>query len=125
MAPSGPTYESIDQYIAAFAGEAQRKLKQMRRAIRSAAPAATEAIAYQIPTFKLNGKNLVHFAGYTGHIGMYPVPAGTKTFQRSIEQYRAGKGTLRFPLGEPLPLDVIKQVVELRIKETAPASKPK
>jgi len=79
-------------------------------------PGAEEAIKYKIPAFTLKG-NLIYFAAHQNHVGIYPVPKGTKEFQKEIAGYRGGKGTKRFPLGEPVPLDLLRKIVEFRVKE--------
>lgn len=91
-------------------------LQELRDAIHDAAPAAEEAIAYQMPTFKLHG-NLVHFAAFRNHIGLYPAGAELAPLAKQLEPYRAGKGTLQFPLDKPLPLALVKRIVRLRVKE--------
>ncbi len=88
----------------------------MRHTIREAAPEATEAISYQMPTFKLNG-NLVHFAAFKNHIGFYPAPTGTEAFQKELSPYKGGKGSIRFPLDKPIPYDLVKRIVKFRVKE--------
>jgi uncharacterized protein YdhG (YjbR/CyaY superfamily) len=96
--------------------EIQEKLEKVRQTIRETAPEAEEAISYQMPTFKLNG-NLVHFAGYEHHIGFYPIPTGMEAFKDELSQYKTGKGSVQFPLDQPLPLDLIRRIVEFRVKE--------
>ncbi len=107
---------TIDQYIAAFPGEVQRLLQQMRETIRKAAPSAEETISYAIPTFKLNG-NLVHFAAFKNHIGFYPGPSGIEAFKKELSAYEGAKGSVQFPLDEPLPLALVTKVVKFRVKE--------
>jgi len=109
-------YQTIDEYIKAFPPEVQSILEKIRKTIRKAAPDATEAISYQMPTLKLNG-NLVHFAAFKNHVGFYPVPSGIDAFKKELSPYIAGKGTLRFPLGQPIPYDLIEKVVAYRVKE--------
>ena len=113
---------TIDEYIAEFPPETQAKLEELRALIRSIAPEATETISYAIPTFDLNGKHLVHFAGYAKHIGLYPTPSGMVQFADELTPYRAGKGTAQFPLDEPLPTDLIRRIVEFRVGESARSS---
>lgn len=110
-------FASIDEYIATFPEETQRLLQQMRETIHAAAPEAKEKISYQIPTFALNG-NLISFAAFKKHIGVYPIPAGTEEFQQKVETYRAAKSSLHFPLNQPLPLELIRQLVQFRVAET-------
>ncbi len=110
------TGTEIDTYIAGFPPEIQVLLEQIRSAIRKAAPAAEETIKYAMPTFVLNG-NLVHFAAFKNHIGFYPVPSGIEAFKKELSVYKGGKGSVQFPLDEPMPLDLITKVVEFRMKE--------
>lgn len=112
-----PTVTSIDEYMAEFPAETRELLEEMRALIRSVAPDATETISYAIPTFDLNGKHLVHFAGFKKHIGFYPVPSGIEAFKNELAQYKSGKGSAQFPLGEPLPADLIRRIVEFRVRE--------
>ncbi|MFI7004384.1 iron chaperone [Nocardia sp. NPDC050175] len=101
---------TIDTYIAAFPEDVRGILEEIRHTIQRALPDATEAISYDIPTFAVNGHNTVHFAGWKKHISLYPIPDGDKAFNRAVEPYRAGKGTLKFPLTKPIPYDLIAQV---------------
>jgi uncharacterized protein YdhG (YjbR/CyaY superfamily) len=107
---------SIDDYIGTFPQDVQRKLQRIRRTIRRAAPQAEEAIRYQIPTFILHG-NLISFAAYRHHIGLYPVPEGSAAFHRKIAAYRAARSTFRIPLEEPVPYSLISEMVRLRVRE--------
>ncbi|MBV8370096.1 MAG: DUF1801 domain-containing protein [Candidatus Eremiobacteraeota bacterium] len=111
------TFTTIDDYIGSQGAEVQPVLQQVRRAICEAAPGAEETISYKIPAFKLNGEELVYFAGWKHHVSLYPVPKGDAAFRRRIDPYRAGKGTLKFPLKQPLPLDLIASVVQQLIAE--------
>jgi len=115
---------NTDEYIKNFPKEVQKILQQIRGAIKKAAPDAKERISYAIPTFTLHG-NLVHFAAYKNHIGFYPVPQKNVTLNKQIAKYRTGKGTLQFPLDEPLPLDLISKIVKVRIKENSDRIKAK
>jgi uncharacterized protein YdhG (YjbR/CyaY superfamily) len=108
---------SIDEYIAGFPAETQKVLRQMRELIRVSAPDATETISYAIPTFDLNGRHLVHFAGFARHIGFYPIPTGIEAFKKDFEPYKQGRGSVQFPLSQPLPADLIRRVVEIRVEE--------
>ncbi|MBK7433914.1 MAG: DUF1801 domain-containing protein [Chitinophagaceae bacterium] len=107
----------IDAYIASFPQSTQKKLQQIRMAIRSTAPEAAECINYGIPTFTLYG-NLVHFAGYTHHIGFYPGAGAIKTFQQEIKDYKTSKGTIQFPLDKPLPIGLVKKITRFRIQDS-------
>jgi len=111
------TANSIDEYIAEFPPETQNVLEEVRALIKTAAPDATETISYAIPTFDLNGRHLVHFAGYAKHIGFYPVPSGMEAFEEELRPYKKGKGSVRFPLDRPLPADLIRRIVEFRVDE--------
>jgi uncharacterized protein YdhG (YjbR/CyaY superfamily) len=108
--------DSIDAYIAQFPPEVQTQLTQMRQTIQKAAPSATEAISYQIPTFKLNG-NLVHFAGFKKHIGFYPGAAGITAFRDELAGYNSAKGSVQFPLDKALPLALVRKIVKFRVQQ--------
>jgi uncharacterized protein YdhG (YjbR/CyaY superfamily) len=117
--------ENIDAYIAGFADPIQKALEQVRAAIKKAAPEATEAIKYAMPTFVLNG-NLVHFAAYKHHIGFYPVPAGDATFDKLLAPYEtSGKGTVQFPLDRPVPVALIEKIVQYQVKRNKEKAKKK
>jgi uncharacterized protein YdhG (YjbR/CyaY superfamily) len=107
---------SIDEYIAGFPEPVQAILQQLRETVKAAAPDATEKISYQMPTFFLNG-NLVYFAAYKNHIGFYPTPGAIDELKDEIARYQAGKGTLQFPLDEPMPLDLVTRIVKVRVAE--------
>lgn len=118
------TANSIDEYIAGFPPETQKVLEELRALIKASAPDATETISYAIPTFDLNGKHLVHFAGYERHVGLYPAPSGLEAFKKDLKPYKSGKGSVQFPLGQPLPKDLIRRIVEFRVEQsTGKASK--
>ncbi|NOH04419.1 MAG: hypothetical protein HND47_21830 [Chloroflexi bacterium] len=109
-------FRSVDEYIAACPPESQAYLQEIRRLIRKLAPDAKERISYQIAAFERNGKNIVHFAGWKKHVSLYPIPAGSEAFERQIANYVDGKGTLKFPLDEPLPIKLIERVVKLHLQ---------
>jgi uncharacterized protein YdhG (YjbR/CyaY superfamily) len=115
--PERSTATTIDEYIAGFPAETRLVLEQLRELVRRIAPDATETISYAIPTFDLGGKHLVHFAGYERHVGLYPAPSGIEAFAEELAAYKAGKGSVRFRLGEPLPVDLIRKIVEFRVRE--------
>jgi len=120
------TASTIDDYIAEFPAETQQRLQQMRAVIKENAPGAVETISYAIPTFDLNKKHLVHFAGYATHIGFYPSPSGMEAFEAEFQPYKRAKGSVQFPLDQPLPLDLIRRVVAFRVVEvTTKAKRPK
>lgn len=108
--------QTIDEYIAGFPPNVQAILQQIRATIHQTAPDAQEAIKYGIPTFTLKG-NLVHFGAYKGHIGFYPTPGGIEAFQDELAPYVVAKGTVRFPLDQPIPYDLIRRIVEARVQE--------
>ena len=110
-------FTSIDEYIATFPEETQKKLEEVRSIIKAAAPEAREKISYQIGAFELNGKNLIGFAGWKNHISIYPIPAGSEAFNKAVSKYADGKGTLKFPLGKPLPLKLIGRIVKYRLAD--------
>ncbi|NTW09151.1 MAG: hypothetical protein HGA28_06245, partial [Anaerolineaceae bacterium] len=101
--------ETIDEYIAGFPADIQVILQKIRKTIKDAAPDAQEAISYQMPTFKLHG-NLVHFAAFKNHIGFYPVPSGIEKFKAELSVYKQGKGSVQFPLDQPIPYDLISRI---------------
>ena len=109
-------FSTIDEYIRSFPPHIQEKLIEIRDVIKSEAPAATEKIAYQIPTSYLHG-NLVHFAGFKNHIGFYPTPSAISTFKDELSRYKRAKGSVQFPLSEPLPVELIRKMVKYRVKE--------
>ena len=109
-------FESIDEYIATFPEDVQAILQELRATIKAAAPDATEKISYQMPTFYLKG-NLVYFGAYKNHIGFYPAPRGIEAFQDELSKYKGAKGTVQFPLDEPLPLDLISRIVQFRVAD--------
>jgi uncharacterized protein YdhG (YjbR/CyaY superfamily) len=119
--------ETIDAYIAEFPKDIQKKLKDLRATIKKAAPKAEEKISYAMPTFALHG-NLVHFAAYKNHIGFYPAPRAIEEFKKELSKYEGSKGTVQFPLDEPLPLSLVSKMVKFRVAqnmEKAAAKKKK
>ena len=116
MTTPGKHLETVDEYISAFPASVQDALQQLRRTIRNAAPEAEETISYQIPTFKLNG-NLVHFAAFKRHIGFYPTPSAIEAFKEELSPYEVAKGSVRFPLDQPVPFDLVTRITEYRVRE--------
>ena len=108
--------KTMDEYISTFPEDVQRILRELRQTIKEAAPEAEETINHQMPTFTLNG-NLVHFAAFKHHIGFYPTPSGIEAFEKELSPYKGAKGSVQFPIDEPLPLPLIRRIVEYRIKE--------
>ena len=108
--------KNIDDYIAGFPAEVQEILEKIRSTIRKAAPDAKETINYGIPIFTLNG-NLVHFAGFKGHIGFYPTPSGIEKFKEELSVYEGAKGSVQFPLDKRMPFGLIRKIVKFRVQE--------
>jgi len=107
-------YETVDEYVASFPVEVQVKLQAMRATVRAAAPEAVELISYGMPTYKVRGRALVHFAGWTSYLSLYPTPAEgvDGALERELKPYRATKATARFPLDRELPLPLVARIVE-------------
>jgi uncharacterized protein YdhG (YjbR/CyaY superfamily) len=116
-------FQSIDEYIAACPPDSQDYLRQIRALIKTLAPEAKEKISYQIAAFELNGRNIIHFAGWKKHVSLYPVPAGSEAFERQVEPYVDGKGTVKFLLAEPLPIKLVEKIVKLRVAENVKKAK--
>ena len=110
-------FSSIDEYIASFPQDIQRIMNQLRETIKAAAPDAGEKISYNMPTFTLNGKYLVYFAGWKNHIAFYGAPKGNPEFKEDLTAYESGQGTLQFPYEKPMPLDLITKIVKFRAAE--------
>jgi uncharacterized protein YdhG (YjbR/CyaY superfamily) len=106
----------IDGYISQFSIGVQAVLREVREAIRRAAPEAEETISYQMPAFRQHGI-LVYFAAWKEHIGLYPPISGDKAIEKAIARYAGPKGNLQFPLDEPMPLALIERIVKLRVKQ--------
>ena len=112
---------SIDEYIAAFPLNVRRLLEQIRSAIRAIAPDAEETIKYRMPTFVLH-ENLVHSAAFTNHVGFYPAPSGIAAFKDELSAYNSAKGSVQFPIDQPIPLDLVKKIVRFRVDEVSAKS---
>ena len=112
-----PTHENVEAYIKSFDGRTQKILEQVRQTIQAAVPEAAESISYAMPAYKLNGKPLVYFAGYKYHIGFYATPAGHKKFAKELSKYKQGKGSVQFPIEEPMPLELIARMVKFKAEE--------
>jgi uncharacterized protein YdhG (YjbR/CyaY superfamily) len=109
--------QTVDDYIAGFPAEIQSILQQIRAIIQETVPDAEEVISYQMPTYRLHG-NLVHFAAFKNHIGFYPTPSGVEAFEDELAPYQHAKGSIRFPLDQPIPYALIRKIVAFRVKET-------
>lgn len=110
------TPNNVDEYIAGFPDATQKLLQQMRKTIKKVAVDADEIISYGIPTFYLKG-NLVHYAGYNKHIGFYPGAGGIAAFKEQLSVYKGAKGSVQFPLNQPLPLDLVTEIVKFRVQQ--------
>lgn len=110
------SFTTVDAYIGTFPPEVQARLQEIREIIHEAAPEATEAISYQMPTFKLHD-NLVHFAAWKNHIGFYALPSAHEAFAEELSKYKSAKGSAQFPHDQPLPRGLIKKMVRHRVKE--------
>lgn len=116
--------KDIDQYISGFPEEIQKPLEELRATIKKGAPEAEEVISYGMPAFKLNGM-LVYFAGYKNHIGFYPTASGIEPFKKELSIYKWAKGSIQFPLGNPLPSGLITKIVKFRVTENLQKAKKK
>ena len=110
-------FSNIDEYIALFPDEIQEILTKIRNIIKENAPEASEKISYQMPTYFLNG-NLIHFAAFKHHIGLYPTPTGIDAFKEELSKYKGAKGSVQFLLDQPIPYDLIKRIVIYRVEES-------
>lgn len=115
---------TIDEYIAGFPENVQEVLEKVRVTIRKAAPKAEELISYQMPAFKLNGY-LVYFGGWKNHVGFYPTPSGTFAFKKELSKYQGAKGSIKFPLDQPMPYGLISKIVKFRMRENLEKVKAK
>jgi len=109
-------FATVDDYISSFPEDVQLILEEVRRTIRKGAPTAGETISYQMPTITLNGKNLVHFAAWKHHIGLYPIPTADEAFEQELAAYRGTKDTVRLPLRQPIPYDLIERLTALLVE---------
>lgn len=111
--------KTIDEYLSHFPDATRAILQKIRETIRTAAPSATESIAYGMPAYKLAGRPLVYFAGYDHHIGFYATPSGHAAFAEELSNYRQGKGSVQFPIDEPIPYELIAKIVQFRVRDQA------
>jgi uncharacterized protein YdhG (YjbR/CyaY superfamily) len=116
MTSPGRQFKNIDEYIRTFPPDVRNILEQLRKIIHEIAPEAEETIRYGIPTFTLNG-NLVHFAAFRNHIGFYPTPSAIETFREELSPYNHAKGSVQFPIDTPIPFDLVRRIVQFRVKE--------
>jgi uncharacterized protein YdhG (YjbR/CyaY superfamily) len=108
---------TIDAYIKDFPAAERKVMQQFRKAILSVVPKAEQVIGYGIPTFKLNGKNLVHFGGFKKHLGFFPTPSAVEYFKLELSKYEGAKGSVQFPWEKPIPLALVKKIVKFRVKQ--------
>ena len=108
--------ESVDAYISTFPSDIQNKLQTLRACIRKAAPRAEEIISYRMPAYRYHGV-LVYFAGYKNHIGFYPTGSGVQEFKKELSVYKGAKGSVQFPIDQPIPTTLIARIVKFRLKE--------
>ena len=108
--------ETVDQYIAAFSGDVKKRMQQLRKTIKTAAPKAEEVISYQMPGYKYLGM-LVYFAAYKNHIGFYPGAGGILEFYKKLSSFKSAKGSVQFPHDRPIPFETISKIVEFRVKQ--------
>jgi uncharacterized protein YdhG (YjbR/CyaY superfamily) len=120
----GKQFKNTDEYIASFPKNVQDMLKELRKVIRESASEAEETISYGMPAFKLNGV-LVYFAAFKDHIGFYPTSSAILAFKKELSPYSLAKGTVRFPIGGPIPFDIVKRIVKFRVKENEARIKKK
>jgi uncharacterized protein YdhG (YjbR/CyaY superfamily) len=123
ISPNGSKY--VDDYLKSFPVETQKKLQELRHVIHSAAPASQETLSYGIPTVDLKGKHLIHFAGYRNHLGLYPGAKAIEAFQGDIVAYKNAKGSVQFPLEKPLPVELVKRIVQFRCDEVGEPNEEK
>jgi uncharacterized protein YdhG (YjbR/CyaY superfamily) len=116
--------DTIDEYIETFELKIQKTLNEIRNFIKNEVPEAAEKISYGMPTFFLNG-NLIHFAAFKDHYSFFPSPSRIGVFEKELAPYRTGKGTLSFPLDQPIPWEIIKKVIQFRVKENMNKTKNK
>lgn len=107
--------KDISEYIAGQPVEIQLVLEEIRAAVKKKVPKAEEAIKYNMPTFVLNGKNLVHFSAFKSHIGFYPAPTHDPAYAKDLAGYKTGKGSIQFPLDKPMPLKLIAKIIDWQI----------
>lgn len=110
-------FKTVDEYIGSFPAKVGVLLNEMRITIKEAAPEAEESIAYGMPAYKTHGHPLVYFAAFPNHIGFYATPSGHSEFAGELSKYKQGKGSVQFPLDEPLPLDLVSRITAFRVKE--------
>jgi uncharacterized protein YdhG (YjbR/CyaY superfamily) len=124
MKSNDSTTTDVDDFIARYPADVQEVLQKIRGIIREAAPEAQEKINYGIPTFTLNG-NLVHYSAFKDHIGFYPTPGAIEKFRKELSKYKGAKGSVQFPLDQPIPYELIRKITEFRVREQMAKAKKK
>ncbi|MGB3227552.1 MAG: DUF1801 domain-containing protein [Saprospiraceae bacterium] len=114
----------MDEYIACFPEDVQVILNELRQTVKKAAPDAEEVISYQMPAYKFHGA-LIYYAAYKNHIGLYPTGSGIATFKKELSIYKGAKGSVQFPLNQPIPFSLISKIVKFRVKENLEKAKLK
>ncbi|MBP7280323.1 MAG: DUF1801 domain-containing protein [Leptospiraceae bacterium] len=118
-------FKTVEEYFSTLPQNTKDPLLTVRDLIQQICPEAEEVISYNIPAFKLNGRNLIYFAAWKEHISIYPIPNGDEAFQKSISSYQGGKGTIKFPISKRLPLALIKKIIKFSMKENLERAKDK
>ena len=111
------TYPDVHSYLASFPKEVQALLKTIRTTIKRSAPKAKECVSYGMPAYKLNNKPLVYFAAFKNHIGLYATPSAHTKFAKELSKYKQGKGSVQFPMNQPLPMGLITKMVKFKIAQ--------
>ncbi len=119
-----PPVKTVDDYLESFSPDVRAVLGSLREAVRRTLPDAEETISYGIPAYRVDGADLVYFAGWKHHTSLYPIPDVSEAMEKALTPYRAGKGTLRFPLGEPVPIDLVERVVQLLARQRRAGQPP-
>lgn len=117
--------KAIEEHIRSFPESTQKVLYEFRKLIKALAPEAEESMAYGMPAYKTHGKPLVYFNAFRSHIGFYATPTGHAAFEKDLSPYKQGKGSVQFPLNKPMPWELIKKIIEFRIRENDEKAKEK
>ena len=110
--------QNVDEYIKQLSPSQAEAITKLRKLVKETAPEAEESIAYRMPAYKLKGRPLVYSAAFPNHIGFYPTPSGVSQFAEELAKYKQGKGSIQFPINEPMPLELVRKIVKLRVAET-------